>query len=179
MNKKIDHVIGVILLAGVILVILGCLLTIGTLMVAQQWAFALHEWYEFDGSIYSTLRTTIYVWLYSLFIGIIISVAANCIALVRIFIKTSVNKKRDYVIGLLLLIGVPLVILGYYFLLHTLTMNYLINHMMNEWNEVIVRLSPTELAAYNFWLSAFIIGIFISLDGNCIALVRIVLEKES
>ena len=179
MNKKIDYVIGVILLAGVILVILGCILTIGTLIGAKQWEFALHEWHEFDGSIFSTLKTTIYFWFYIFVIGIIISLAGNCIALVRIFIKRSVDKKRDYVIGVILLTGVPLVILGYYFFINTLIMNYKLNHILNEWNEVLMRMSSSERATLHFWISAFVIGIYISLAGNCIALVRIVLEKES
>ena len=179
MNKKIDYAIGVILLAGVIMVILGCILTIGTLIGANQWNFALHEWYEIQRRWTPGISLVVYFWLYTFFVGIIISMAANCISLVRIFKKRSVDKKIDYVIGLLLLAGAPLVILGYYLFIDALIVNNQMNHILNEGNELLIALGSGGVAMLYFWIYTFVIGIIISMAANCIALVRIVLEKES
>jgi len=179
MNKKTDYVIGVMLLAGVILAILGCLLTIGTLIWAEQWDFALHEWHEIEMRWTPGISVAVYFWFYTFVIGIIISLAANCIALVRIFIKRSVEKKIDYVIGVILLAGVPLVILGYYLFIDALIVNNQMNHVLNEWNEIIVAMGSSADVALHFWISVFVIGIIISLVGNCIALVRIFIKNKS
>ena len=86
-NKVIDYSIGVILIIGAIFVIFGISYVYYTLVTDNIWEYAQWEWYEIEQSMSESLVATFHFYLRLFAAGIIISIAGNSIALIRIFIK--------------------------------------------------------------------------------------------
>ena len=178
--KKIDYGIGLILIIGAILVLLGSFLLINLLTVTDHITYIFHEWRELLGrvdpgtSASLNLGTNLFVY------GLIITVVGNGITLARIFIKIDMDKKIDYIIGVILIIGAISVIYGISLVYYTLITDNIWDYTVNEeWYEIEQSMSEGTRELFYFYLNLFTAGIIISIAGNAIALARIFIKKKT
>jgi len=88
------------------------------------------------------------------------------------------NKKIDYGIGVIILIGAILVLLGYSLLIYLLTVTDHLTYTFHEWRELLGRVDPGTSARLDFGLNLFVYGIIITVVGNGIALARIFIKRD-
>ena len=156
MDKKIDYGIIAIVLIGAIFVLLGYFLLVNTLIQTDHWAYTLEEWREIEERVDPGTKALINLWFYVFVTGIFISLGGNFIALGRIFIKRSLDRKIDYGIGVILLTGVILVLLGYFLLINRIIEDNLLDYLLWEWYEIEISMSPGTLALVHFWFYVLI-----------------------
>ena len=88
------------------------------------------------------------------------------------------ENKIDYAIIIILLAGVIMTILGFFSLIIHLMMVGKWDTTVHEWGEYIAGMNAQTLYGMYFWLYFMLIGIFISIAGNCIAVAGLLLKKD-
>ncbi len=181
MEKKIEYVFALILLIGVIITILGFFSLITHIIVSGKWKLITYEWWEIEQGMNARTLQGTHFWFYFMLSGIFISLAGNCLAVAELLLKRYEfpDKKIEYVFAVILLIGVIFTILGFFSLINHLLVEGKWNYIIHEWWEVEEGMDASTLQGTHFWFYFMFSGIIISFAGNCLAIARILIKKES